>query len=95
MPAPALVLDNNEQQWRPIMDLFYFLKARKAFVRHFYTVTSAPFADIKHKIESGEAPLSRVWRSMRTSRHSRRSGSKPKGALNFSDAFAFRCYQLL
>jgi hypothetical protein len=39
------------------MDLLYFLKARAAFVRHFYNVTSTPFTEAKRKIERGEAPF--------------------------------------
>jgi hypothetical protein len=39
------------------MDLLYFLKARTAFIRHFYNVASVPFAEMKRKIESGEAPF--------------------------------------
>jgi hypothetical protein len=39
------------------MDLLYFLKARTAFLRDFYKVASAPFAEIKRKIEDGEAPF--------------------------------------
>lgn len=39
------------------MDLLYFLKARTAFVRHFYSVSSAPFKETKRKIECGETPF--------------------------------------
>jgi hypothetical protein len=39
------------------MDLLYFLKARTAFIRHFYNVASAPYAEVKRKIESGESPF--------------------------------------
>jgi hypothetical protein len=39
------------------MDLLYFLKARTAFLRHFYNVTSAPFKEAKRKIERAEAPF--------------------------------------
>jgi hypothetical protein len=39
------------------MDLLYFLKARTTFLRDFYKVASAPFAEIKQKIECGEAPF--------------------------------------
>jgi hypothetical protein len=52
-----LVLGKNGQKWRPIMDLLYFLKDRTAFLRDFYKVASAPFVDIKRKIECGEAPF--------------------------------------
>ena len=38
------------------MDVLAFLKDRTAFIRHFYSVASAPFAETKRKIESGESP---------------------------------------
>jgi hypothetical protein len=38
------------------MDVLAFLKDRTAFIRHFYSVASTPFAETKRKIESGEAP---------------------------------------
>ena len=39
------------------MDLLYFLKARTVFLHDFYKVASASFAEIKRKIECGEAPF--------------------------------------
>jgi hypothetical protein len=39
------------------MDVLFFLKDRTAFIRYFYKIASAPFAEIKCKIESGEPPF--------------------------------------
>jgi hypothetical protein len=38
------------------MDVLAFLKDRTAFIRNFYSVASAPFAETKRKIECGESP---------------------------------------
>ena len=39
------------------MDVDYFLKKRTAFIRQFYNIASAPFLELKRKIEAEEPPF--------------------------------------
>ena len=38
------------------MDVYFFLKQRTELVRHFYDTASAPFMEVKHRIETGNEP---------------------------------------